>query len=656
MREAGWLRIIATITLLFIAVLIARFSWDMRFVNEIERVLFDVRATYAMEQVPPDERIAIVFYEENTLFNTGVRSPLDREILAEALEALDGMGARAIGVDILIDQPTEEDAQLAETLRGMETPTYLPVVLSEFNPEEIQPAQEDFMNEFLARVDTEAIGRASVYLRADDDNVARSWPPQPEGLPPLMAHRLAPGHDAFRRYDGSIAYRTQLYQNEPVFLKLPIDMIAEMGADPLAAELIAPQIEGRYVLVGTDLADRDRFMTPFTRVNGTGTIPGVEVHAHLLAQMLDRVKFNPMTPWMLWPLAILVVLLGALTSLSDLRLWKLAILIIVQAGFVLLMPFLFHNWGMDTQTLPVFGWIAGWVIAFTAVGAAARSVGAEKRQFVTGALGKYLPGDVARQLLNDPERLALHGEKRVIYALFTDLQGFTKLSHAIAPEMVATLLNKYLDMLSKTVLEHGGTLDKFVGDAIVAFWGAPISRPDDKERAAQCAIAAWKIGEQFREETPEDVPPIGETRVGLHCGEAIVGNFGGQNRMQYTALGDAMNTAARLESANKQTGSSILVSKQAAEGVESVAFRPLGRVTLSGRATPVEVYEPVLEITDSSGEKLHEYWRRFEEGDTSVLAEIEALARERPDDEALRQMAERLRETEPGGSYVLQGK
>lgn len=652
LREAGTLRIVATMLLLFIALIIARYSWDMRFVNEIERVLFDVRATQAMDQVEQDERIAIIVYDENTLFDTGVRSPLDRDILARALTNIDAMEPRAIGIDILIDQPTANDAQLAEALRGLETPTYLAYVSLEHNPDEIQPRQMEYMQAFFDRVDTENIAFASVHFETDEDNVNRAWPEQPADLPPLLPNAMAPGYETYRNYGGSITYRTPLYSDGEVFLQLPIDFFA----DPEMAPMMADQIRGRYVLIGTDLADRDQFETPFSRVRGSGTVPGVEIHAHLLAQMLDGVMLNRMQPWMLWALALLVVLLGALTSLSDLRLWKLGLLIIVQAAFVVVMPFLFHNWGMDTQTLPVFGWVAGWVIAFMAVGAAARSVGAEKRQFVTGALGKYLPGDVARQLLNDPDRLALHGEKREIYALFTDLQGFTKLSHAIEPEMVARLLNTYLDMLSKTVLEHGGTLDKFVGDAIVAFWGAPISRPDDKERAAQCAVACFRIGEQFRAESPPGAPPIGETRVGLHRGEAIVGNFGGQNRMQYTALGDAMNTAARLESANKQTGSTILVSKEATEGVETVDFRPLGRVTLSGRSTPVEIYEPVLDVTTGSREKLHELWRRFEDGDSEALAEIEALARDDPGDEALRNMAERLHETEPGGSYVLQGK
>ena len=158
----------------------------------------------------------------------------------------------------------------------------------------------------------------------------------------------------------------------------------------------------------------------------------------------------------------------------------------------------------------------------------------------------------------------MRGEKRPIFVVFSDLEGFTKLSFAIEPEMVATLLNRYLDMMSDVVLAHGGTIDKFVGDAVVAFWGAPISRPDDGRRCVEAALAMHRAGEDFRASVPAGVPPVGRTRVGVHWGEAVVGNFGGERRIQYTALGDSMNTASRLESANKQLDTSILVSGEAA--------------------------------------------------------------------------------------------
>lgn len=652
-REVGPLRTSASLTLLVIAILLARYSWGLGFAVDIERVLFDVRSSYAMERVEQDERITIVTYEEDTLLNTGVRSPLDREILAAALRSLDAMQPRAIAIDILIDQPTENDALLVDALNDMQTPTFLAFVTTASNENlRLQPRQVDFIADFHERVTNDLVQPTSVKLGADNDNVQRSWPDQPEDLPPLMANSLVPGNDAYRNHRGSIAYRRPFFENEPPFMKLAIDFFA----DGEEAEFMAEFITDRYILIGTDLPLIDRFETPLTRLQGNDPIAGVEVHGHLLAQMLDGTMLRRVPSWALWTTAVLVVLCGALTSLSDLRLWKLALLILVQAAFIVIVPFTLHRNGVDTQSLPVFGWFGGWIIAFTTIGAAARSVGAEKREYVTGALNKYLPSDVASQIMDDPERLSLRGEKREIYAVFTDLEGFTKLSHAIEPEMVAYLLNNYLDKMCEIILEYGGTIDKFVGDAVVAFWGAPIARDDDADRAAQCAVAMWEFGEEFRHDTPEGVPPIGRTRVGLHHGEAIVGNFGGRERIQYTALGDAMNTAARLESANKQTDTVMLASDEAMHGVTKVEFRCLGRVTLSGRSTPVKIYEPVSKITAGSAEALQKLYQEFEQGNEQAREAIARLADDNPEDLALKNFAERLINTEPGGSYVLQGK
>jgi adenylate cyclase len=285
-----------------------------------------------------------------------------------------------------------------------------------------------------------------------------------------------------------------------------------------------------------------------------------------------------------------------------------------------------------------------------------RAVGAEQRKFAQSALGKYLPRDIAEQIVRDPDRLALRGEKKHIYAMFTDLEGFTKLSHAITPEQLSSLLNAYLDVMSETVLRHGGTIDKFVGDAVVAFWGAPIARPDDAERAAKAAVAMYEAGEVFRRDAPKELPAIGVTRVGLHRGEAVVGNFGGEGRIQYTALGDGMNTAARLESANKSLKTTVLVSSEAKSECGLDIFRPMGRIVLSGRATPVEVWEPVPQMDGKLRDTLVKLWERFDGGEAGAIAELAEIAAQNKEDAALANFVYRIREAGPGGHFVLGSK
>lgn len=647
-RRIGYRRAAATAVFLLAALLLARLSWQLPFAPAAERALYDLRVVMTAPRVDKDKRVVMVVYNDDTLIATRKRSPLDRATLAQALRNIDATGAKAIGIDILIDQEQDEDPQLVVAFKAMRTPTYLAYAATGTNADDIQFRQQEFLDAFQKAVAGPTVRPASIRLEVDSDNVVRSWPIQPRELPPLLSNALAPGHPAFRDYTGSIRFTTPRLADYPVYDKLPIDLFAGEAMLPQFAELL----RGRYVLIGGDIVDFDKYETPLRGLSGTTTI-GLEVHAQMLSQLLDGARLTPIPSWLLWCWAGLAIVLGGLSSLTSGAWWRIGAALAVQAGALAWLPFALQSRMIDTQGMPVFGWALGWVIAFAAVGTAARSVGSEQRRFAQSALGKYLPRDIAAEILEDPERLALHGEKREIFVVFTDLEGFTKLSHAIPPETVATLLNRYLDMLSDVVLAHGGTIDKFVGDAVVAFWGAPISRPDDGMRAARAAYAMWQAGERFREQAPADVPPIGKTRVGLHYGEAIVGNFGGEGRIQYTALGDSMNTAARLEAASKPLHSSIMASREAVERSGLDWWRPMGSVTLRGRATPVEIFEPAPHVPEAERAELRGIMARIHNGDGAALAELERFAAARGDDAPLANLAHRMKSLSTGGSYVL---
>jgi adenylate cyclase len=306
--------------------------------------------------------------------------------------------------------------------------------------------------------------------------------------------------------------------------------------------------------------------------------------------------------------------------------------------------------------LPAFGWLGGWMLAYAATGAAARAAGSEQRRYAQSALGKYLPRDIAAQILRDPAKLSLTGEKRDLYTLFTDIEGFTGLSHQLPPEQVATLLNAYLDGMSDIVLDHGGTIDKFVGDAVVAFWGAPIARDDDADRAVQALVAIMGFTRDFSAQHHEAGAPLGRTRAGLHYGPAVVGNFGGEGRLSYTALGDAMNCGSRLEGANKHLKTSALVSDEARSQCSLDIFRPMGRIIVSGRETPVVVWEPAPDLDPVLRADLVRLWHAFDGGDRSALDAIEQICLTQDKDAALSAFACRLREAGPGGATRLKEK
>lgn len=657
LRRIGWGRVALSALAMAVALLVARFSWDAPMFIDAEHALYDARIIATAPQIEQDERILIIPYTDETLINTGKRSPLDRTTLARALKRIDQMGAKSIGIDVLIDQPQADDPLIISALRSMKTPTFLAYASTRVAKDKILLQQQQFLESFGKAISGGAVGSASIVIQADSDNVQRRWGQILAGEPPRIPNAMIPSAANFTKYEGSIAFRQPAFKDKPIFATIPIDTFADdaLFASPETSAIFSAQVKGRHVLIGGNIQDIDTFETPLSRAkrdDETRDAWGIELFAHMLAQIMDNRVLTPIPGVASWVAALIVVLVGGVTATASRRPLVSGLLLLGQFGVLAGLPFWLASRNIDTYGLAAFGWIVGWFLALVIIGSAARALGSEQRRFAQSALGKYLPPSIASEILRDPDALQLHGQKREIFALFTDLEGFTKLSHAIEPEMVAMLLNRYLEMLCDVVFKYGGTIDKFVGDAVVAFWGAPISRHDDGERAVRAAIAMHDAGEAFRKSAPDGIPPIGKTRVGLHFGEAIVGNFGGEGRIQYTALGDTMNTASRLESANKQIKSSILISEDAATRSGLDVFRPLGRVQLRGRPAPITVFEPVPEMAEVDRLEMSDITNRAINGDVTAITELRRLSTIRSNDEALSNLIFRIT-NQQGGHFVL---
>lgn len=655
-RAASRRQLVATALMVLAALLIARFSWYIPVVGDAEDSLYDLRSFVMAPQVQQDPRLQIVAYTDQTLINVKKRSPLDRGLLARALRTMDGMGAKAIGIDILFDQPQDEDDELVAALRAMKTPTFIAYAEQATNKDDMKYEQQVYLQSFLKRLQGSNAHPASILL-SDAMGATRVWPTVYPRLPPLLGRAMvaAAGNGeekAFDGYAGSIRYRRPANDNSPEFSMIPIDLFAAPTGDPDMARMLKAQLAGRYVLIGGEIVDTDQVTTTLTASTGQ-TVPGIEVHAETIAQMLDGARMSQVASWERWLVALLVVTAAVLTSLLEARIWKVAPFFIAQLALFGGLPFWLEHMKVDTYGTPAVGWVAGWILAFLAISNAVRASGTVERRFAQDALGKYLPKDIAQEIIDNPERLKLSGSKRELFIVFSDLEGFTQLSHQLEPEVVARLLNEYLDRLSAVVLEHGGIVDKYVGDAVVAFWGAPIARPDDGRKAALAGYAMWQAGEEFRRSVDSSLPPIGRTRVGLHFGEAVVGNFGGERRIQYTALGDAMNTASRLEGANKSLGTSVIASRELAERSGLDWWRPLGKVVLRGRASPVEIFEPAPDFPEPDRAALAEAISLIGKDTRAAVAKLTGILCDHPRDTALARLVERTRELEGNEAYVL---
>ncbi|MDL2229815.1 adenylate/guanylate cyclase domain-containing protein, partial [Treponema sp. OttesenSCG-928-L16] len=243
-------------------------------------------------------------------------------------------------------------------------------------------------------------------------------------------------------------------------------------------------------------------------------------------------------------------------------------------------------------------------------------VGSEQeKQFIRKAFSTYLSGDVVQQILADPSKLQLGGSKRHMSAIFTDVKGFSTISEQLDPEDLVRLLNSYLSTLSNVVLEELGTIDKYEGDAIIAFFGAPIDLPDHALRACVSAIIMKRrekeLNIRFAEEGLSPLPLL--TRIGVNTGSMVVGNMGTEQKMDYTIMGNAVNLAARLEGVNKQYGTWILASGDTVrEAGESILSRRLDRVRVVGIHEPVQLYE-LVEMKDAASAEMQETVRLFHE-------------------------------------------
>ncbi len=214
-------------------------------------------------------------------------------------------------------------------------------------------------------------------------------------------------------------------------------------------------------------------------------------------------------------------------------------------------------------------------------------------ELAKATLSRYFSPNLAKQLVDDPKFLGLSGERRDMTFLFTDIAEFTALVEKLNPSVTVSLLNEYLDTMTQIVFRHGGTTDKIVGDALHVFFGAPEDLPDQAVRGLTCVLEMDAFSEAFRAQKAKEGIVLGATRIGLHKGAAIVGNFGGEMFFNYTAYGDTVNTAARLESVNKHLGTRICTSSTVVESIPDFKGRSVGTLILKGKTTGLQVFEPL---------------------------------------------------------------
>ena len=281
-----------------------------------------------------------------------------------------------------------------------------------------------------------------------------------------------------------------------------------------------------------------------------------------------------------------------------------------------------------------------------------RQVEAERAH---ASLSRYFSPNLAERLASDADAIDLSGQRREIATLFTDIASFTALVETLEPDVLGPLLNDYLTGMTDIVFAHDGTVAKIVGDALHVLFGAPGEQPDHADRAVNCALALDDYAQSFRERWTKKGVALGVTRIGVHAGPAIVGNFGGGRFFDYTAYGDTINIAARLEAANKQLGTRICVSAILAAKVKEFRGRPVGDLMLRGRTEALRAFEPlrVKPFGDPATRSYLDAFAKLEAGDPGAMAAFAAHVGKHADDQLASFHLKRLLNGAAGTRIVL---
>jgi len=271
------------------------------------------------------------------------------------------------------------------------------------------------------------------------------------------------------------------------------------------------------------------------------------------------------------------------------------------------------------------------------------------------SLSRYFSPNLAQRLAGDTDAVDLEGQRREIATLFTDIASFTALVETLEPSVLGPLLNEYLSGMTDIVFANDGTVAKIVGDALHILFGAPGEQPDHAARAVACALSLDEFAQSFSERWQKKGIAFGVTRIGVHAGPAIVGNFGGGRFFDYTAYGDTINVASRLERANKQLGTRICVSAELAEGVKNFRGRPIGDLVLRGRGEVIRAFEPLQEkqFNDPATKSYLDAYALLKAEDAGAVAAFAAHVGKQPEDRLAAFHLKRLLNGEKGSRIAM---
>ena len=628
MRQKGGKSAGITIAAIVAVILSICYLSNAKFFDVLEEKTLDMRFTMR-GKISPGPETVIAAIDEKSINKLG-RFPWPRSVWGRVVDRLTADGAKVIVFDVFFTEPenVESDDMLQQAIRrsgrvilpvvfdfsktgfretgftgnklDFMTPSSYAVVKHADDP--FSPLKATMVLPTLYRFSSVAKSLAHINMIPDDDGELR-WEMlaidyqgdyyAPIGLQAARLYRGLKHEDLALDYHGEVGLGDE---------SIPVDehgrmLINYRGptgtfptysiSDILDGVLPADRFKDKIILIGaTAIGIYDLRVTPFSN-----NMPGIEKHASVVDNILHR-DFVYHTEF---SVPVLIVLFAVALGLSIPRLGAkagAALFLILFAGYLGFVYYLFVAKGIwfnlvYPASALFFGYTSQTAYRFFMEERRARDI---RKMF-----SSYVSKRIVDELIRDPSKAKLGGDRKEITVLFSDIRGFTSFSEKHQPEEVVSLLNEYLGAMTEIVFEYEGTLDKFVGDAVMALWGAPIGQPDHAERAVRCALAMIAKLKQLQAKWASEGRYVIDIGIGINTGDMVVGNMGAEGKkMDYTVIGDNVNLGARLEGLTRKYNNHIIISEYTYEQVKDIVLaRELDSVTVKGKENPVVVYDLV---------------------------------------------------------------
>lgn len=593
-----------------------------------------------------DPSTIVVAIDDASLGRIG-RWPWPRTVHADLIDRLSSFGVKAVGYDVNFPEVSDSgaDARLAEAVRRSGK-VVMPIELDFTVVGDKLSFQAGRTVQPIAEIQSAAAASGFTNTPLDEDSIARRVPLFVRDAGGSVVHSFA--YEVAR-----LAGRAPADAEVPVdrYQRFLINFPGEPGrsfrtiaaSDVLQSRVDASIFKDATVFVGATARDLHDYQNVAT--SRGEPMAGVEIHASIYDTLVSKRWLEPANRWF-QALALLLVglLLGLLVPRVRPRYSLLGVLVLWVGWLVAAFALFDRGYVLDIvwPTLVIFFAYAALLLERWL------DVEAQRRQ-LRSAFSRYVSGSVVESILQNPDKLKLGGDRRRMSVLFSDLRGFTSLSEGLTPEKLVEVLNTYLDEMTNIVFDEGGVLDKYIGDAVMAFWNAPFDQPDHAVRSVRCAV---RMRDRLKAMNDEGSFPKGielKVGVGVNTGEMVVGNIGAETRYDYTVIGDSVNLASRTESLCKEYGVGIIVTQNtAADLADSFHLRLLDQVAVKGKKEPIRLFE-VLGLKGKVSEADLAYARRYEEAlnfyfsrrfDEAIQA-CEKLLTERPEDVSVIHLKER---------------